>query len=134
MMSCHIVVLFNCVAEPPKITTHPKDLKNFIAKPASFRIQATGTGPLTYQWQWIRSEKVGNKDWQPCDAKWSGKGATLTIPIVQKSNEGSYRCVVSNHVGNVTSNSATLEVSNIYHNHCTEISNKCPLYDTDTCM
>ena len=101
-----------CVAEAPKITDHPKKLKNAIrGKSANFSVQATGTPPLTYQWQWIPSEK--DEDWQPCDAKWSS-GATLTIPNVQKSNEGIYRCVVSNHVGNVTSNSATLEVSNIY--------------------
>ena len=36
--------------------------------------------------------------------------STLTIPSVQKSNEGSYHCTVSNCVGNVISECATLTV------------------------
>ena len=67
---------------------------------------------MAYHWQWIPSEKDENEDWQPCDEKWSS-GATLSIPNVQKFNEGIYRCVVSNRVGNVTSNPATLEVNYI---------------------
>ena len=55
-------------------------------------------------------EEGGSEKWQPCDAEWSD-GATLTIPSLQKSNEGSYRCVVSNCVGNVISNPSKVEVS-----------------------
>ena len=51
----------------------------------------------------------GSEEWQPCDAKGS-RTATLIISNVQKSNEGSYRCVVSNCAGNQISNSAKLEV------------------------
>ena len=74
-------------------------------------VQATGTEPLSYHWQWkpAEEEEGGSKEWQPCDTKWS-EGATLTIPSVQKSNEGSYCCVISNYAGSQTSNPAELSV------------------------
>ena len=72
-----------------------------------FTIQATGTDPLTYKWQWKPVEGV---EWQSCPARWSD-GGKLTIPSVQKSNEGSYHCVISNCAGNETSNPALLKVS-----------------------
>ena len=88
------------VAKPPRITTHPQKLKDVIpGKSAKLTVQAMGTEPLNYNWQWKRDGKgSGNKEWQPCEEGWSD-GATLTIPGVQKPNEGSYRCVVSNHAG-----------------------------------
>ena len=101
-------VLFLHVAEPPRITTHPHDLRVVVrGKPAKFTIQATGTEPLTYQWEWKPAEEEGgSEEWQPCDAEWSD-GATILIPM-QKFNEGSYRCVVSNCIDSQTSNPAEL--------------------------
>ena len=100
------------VAEPPRITTHPQELKNAVqGKPAKLTIQATGTEPLSYLWQWKPAgEEDGSEEWQPCPAEWCD-GATLTIPSVQKSNEGSYRCVISNCAGSLASAPAKLEVS-----------------------
>ena len=63
-------------------------------------IQAIGTKPLNYQWQWKAL-------WQPCDAEWCN-GAILTIPNTQKCNKGNYRCVISNSAGTQTSNLAEL--------------------------
>ena len=75
---------------------------------AKFSIQASGTEPLNYHWQWKPTEKgSGSEKWQPCPANWSD-GATLTMPKVENSNEGSYRCVVSNLAGEQASNSAKL--------------------------
>ena len=97
------------VAEPPRITTHPQELKSAVqGKLAKLTIQATGTEPLSYQWQWKPAEE--SVKWQPCPAEWCD-GATLTIPNVQKSNEGSYRCVISNCAGTHTSEPAKVEVS-----------------------
>ena len=77
---------------------------------AKFSIQANGTEPLNYHWQWKPAEKgSGSEKWQPCPAN-CADGATLTIPTVEKSNEGIYRCVVSNLAGEQTSNSAKLGV------------------------
>lgn len=76
-----------------------------------FTVKATGTDPLTYQWQWKPiEEEEGSKDWQTLDVEISDTG-TLTIPSVQKSNEGHYRCVISNYAGRKTSELAKLEVS-----------------------
>ena len=100
-----------CVADLPRIITHPQEIKDVVqGKPARFSIQASGTEPLNYNWEWKPAEERGeSEDWQPCDAKLC-KGATLSIAKVEKSNEGSYRCVVSNFAGNQTSIPANLTV------------------------
>ena len=107
------ICLFSCISivEPPQVTTHPQDLKDSVAwKPANFTIQAIGTEPLNYNWQWKPAEKrAGSKEWQPCDLGWCD-GATLTILSVQKFNEGKYRCVVSNSAGSQISKAAQLSV------------------------
>lgn len=97
------------VAEPPRVTIHPQDLRNVAqGKSVKFSIQSTGTGLLNYKWEWMPSgEEGGAKQWQPCHAKWC-KGPTLTISKVDESNEGTYRCVVSNDAGSDVSNPATL--------------------------
>ena len=98
----------NYVADPPGVTTQPQDLKDTVpGSVVMFTVEATGTDPLKYQWEWKPAGEKG--EWQPCDAEWCD-GATLTIPIVQKSNEGSYHCVISNYAGSQTSNPAQLSV------------------------
>ena len=109
----HVALDFH-VADPPRITTHPRGVKDAVpGKPVTFSIQATGTEPLNYQWEC----KIGggSGEWQSCDVE-SFRGAnssTLTIPSVQKSNEGSYRCIVSNCAGSETSQCATLTVGEL---------------------
>ena len=68
-----------------------------------FSVEATGTEPLSYKWEWKPAE---SEEWQLCDTQ----GPTLTILRVQKFNEGSYRCDISNCAGNQISNSAELKV------------------------
>ena len=104
-------VLFVHAADPPRITTHPQELKNVVqGKPAKFSIEGSGTEALNYCWLWKPAEEAGeNEEWQECDVKWS-KGGTLIISKVEKSNEGSYRCIVSNFAGNQTSIPANLTV------------------------
>ena len=99
------------VAELPRITTHPQKLKDAIpGDSATFTVQATGTEPLNYNWQWKPAEKGGgSKEWKPCNEEWSD-GFSLTIPNVQKPNEGSYCCVISNHAGTEISKAAPLSV------------------------
>ena len=96
-------------AKLPRITSHPEQLKDAVpGETLAFTIQASGTEPLNYHWE-IRDESGG---WQFCDVeKFPGaKGPTLTIPIVQKSDEGSYRCTVSNCAGRKTSQCVPLTV------------------------
>ena len=71
-----------------------------------FTVQATGTESLIYQWEWKPAE---NEEWQLCDAQGSDS-ATLIIPSAQKSNEGSYRCIIRNYAGGQASNPANLSV------------------------
>ena len=96
------------VAEPPRITSHPPDLKDVVAgKPVTFTAEATGTEPLNYQWEWKPAMDDG--EWQSCDERFpETHSSILTIPRVQISNEGSYRCVVSNCAGEQTSCPAKL--------------------------
>ena len=104
-------VLLVHAADPPRITTHPQELKDVVqGKPAKFSIEASGTEALNYRWQWKPAEEGGeNEEWQECDPKWC-KGAMLSISKVEKSNEGSYRCIVNNFAGNQTSIPANLTV------------------------
>ena len=74
-----------------------------------FIAKANGTHPLNYEWQWKPAEDGGSGWWQPCPAEWSD-GATLAIPSVQKSDEGHYRCVISNCDGSQTSEPAYLSI------------------------
>ena len=82
-------------------------------EPAAFIIQATGTEPLNYQWEHKIEE--GSEEWQLCDVEMfpGANSPTLTIPSVQKSDEGSYHCTVSNLAGSETSESVTLTVGEL---------------------
>ena len=112
-------LLFNYVADPPGVTTQPQGLKDTVPGSAvMFTVEATGTDPLRYQWEW---RPVGERnEWQP--VKISGSDQfTLTIPSVQKSNEGSYHCVISNCAGSQTSNSVQLNIGKKSKNLCIRI-------------
>ena len=113
-------MLFLPVAKPPRIITHPQQKVAVRGTSAQFTIQAMGTEPLSYLWQWkppIKKWRMwgASEKWKSCDAEGSD-GAILTIPSVQKSNEGDYRCVVSNCVGNDTSHLGQLKVASYPHN------------------
>ena len=95
---------FCSVAEHPKITTHPQELKCTIpGRPVSFTVQATGTEPLSYQWQWKPVvEGVSSEEWQKLSSGGSVQGAdtaTLMFTSIESCSEGLYRCVVTNVVG-----------------------------------
>ena len=106
-------LLFLCfyVAKPPRINSHPQDLKDAVpGEPVMFTTEATGTKPLNYQWEW--KPATDDNKWHLCDVeRFTGAGSSsLTIPRVQKSIEGSYHCIVSNYAGSQTSNPAKLYV------------------------
>ena len=92
------------LAERPSITAHPQELKKTVpGKPVSFTVQATGTEPLRYQWQWKPVVKgVSTEDWHNISSGGSAQGAdtaTLTFSSIESCKEGLYRCVVTNVVG-----------------------------------
>ena len=111
MLKCEVCVTstFSFYVADPLVITHPQDWKDAVlGNPAMFTVKATGTEPLNYQWEWKPTMDDGK--WQPCDVErfLGANSSTLTIPSVQKSNEGSYCCVVSNSAGSWTSNAAKL--------------------------
>jgi len=83
---------------PPAITTQPKNATVLAGKPASFSVVATGTSPLTYQWN------KGGK------AITGATNSTYTIDLSALSDSGSYTVAVTNVKGSVTSTAATLLV------------------------
>ena len=104
------------VADPPTITQHPEELNGVApGKPVTLTVQTTGTEPLSYQWQWKPAGEGSRKEWKKCNLKRfpGANSSMLTIPSVQKSKEGSYRCVVSNCAGIQTSTPANLCVGKI---------------------
>lgn len=82
----------------PVITSSPESVTVVVGAPANFQVQAVGTPPLSYQW------------FKGATAIDGANANTLTLPSVQQSDAGSYRVVVSNAGGSVTSSSVTLTV------------------------
>lgn len=85
----------------PSVTTQPASLTVTPTAAASFTVVASGTPPFTYQWL---------KDDQPITGATS---ATLDLSQVSLSDAGSYRAVVSNPAGSVTSDPAALTVNRL---------------------
>jgi hypothetical protein len=88
------------VAVPPAITTQPSSQGVLVGQTATFTVAATGTGPLSYQWQKNGSNISG------------ATGVSYTTPATTTADSGStFRCVVTNSAGTATSSSATLTVT-----------------------
>jgi Immunoglobulin I-set domain len=82
------------------IATHPANQTVTVGQTATFTVVATGTAPLTYQWR-----KNGANITH-------ATSATHTTPPTTASDGGTkFDVVVSNSLGSVTSNSATLAVN-----------------------
>jgi len=80
--------------------THPSSRTVAPGQTATFSTSATGGGPLTYQWQ--RNELM---------ISGATSASYTTSPVTTADNGARFRVVVSNPVGSVTSNQATLSVS-----------------------
>lgn len=96
-------ILPNPVGAMPSITTQPAAQSVSAGGAAAFSIAASGSAPLTYEWQ-VSSDSGLN---------WSSAGATAasyTFSAALPQCGESYRCVVSNIYGSVTSNTAVLTV------------------------
>ena len=88
----------------PAITSQPTNLFLPPGTAAAFHVTASGSAPLSYQWQkeGVNLANVGRVS-----------GATspdLTITSIQASDAGNYRVVVANTVGTVPSSVATLDL------------------------
>jgi hypothetical protein len=84
---------------PPSITTQPQSQTINVGGTAIFSVTASGAAPLTYQWYFngvILSEETT---------------ATLTLANVTAANAGVYTVKITNAVGEITSDVATLTVN-----------------------
>lgn len=85
----------------PQFTIQPTNLTVLADQSATFYSAASGTAPLSYQWYFS-------------DAALSGANAAmLTINNAQTNHAGDYFVIVTNFAGVVTSQVATLAVSNL---------------------
>ena len=82
----------------PTIVLQPQSLTVNTGSTATFTISASGKPTPTYQWRFDGTSLTDETS------------TTLTINDVQDTNTGSYDVVVTNDVGTVTSNIATLSV------------------------
>ncbi len=92
-------VQYGTVVIAPSLTTQPSSVTVTVGASVSFTVAATGTTPLTYQWQKGGSAIAG------------ATSATYALASAATTDAGSYTCVVSNSGGSVTSNAATLAVN-----------------------
>ena len=85
---------------PPTITTQPSSVTITAGQTATFSVTATGTAPLSYQWKKNGTSITG------------ATAASYTTPAETTADNGAqFTVVVSNSVGSVTSNAATLTVN-----------------------
>ena len=107
---------FLCVADLPQVTAHPVDQTNVApGSDVTFSVTATGTKPLSYQWQ---KDGVNLSDGGSISGATT---ATLTITGVMESDEGGFRCVVTNIAGTNISDTATLALGKDISNNRLEI-------------
>lgn len=85
--------------QAPVITTQPQSITISQGGTATFSVTATGNPAPTYQWRKNGTNISG------------ATAATYTISNVQPSHAGTYSVVVTNSAGSVTSNNATLTVT-----------------------
>lgn len=90
----------------PTITTQPTSQTVTEGGTATFTVVTSGTEPLSYQWQ--QSTDNGNS-WTNIDSANAAEYATGQTTT--SMNGYQYRCMVSNSVGSVESNAATLTVN-----------------------
>lgn len=90
----------NAAATPPNITTQPASQTVTAGQTATFSVTATGTQPLSYQWQ-KNSTNIP-----------SANSSSYTTPATTSADNGSkFDVIVTNSAGSQTSNQATLTVN-----------------------
>ena len=83
----------------PSITQQPRNVSVTVGQTATFRVKASGTSPLSYQWRKNGANIAG------------ATRATYTTPPTTLADNGSrFSVVVSNSAGSVTSQDARLKV------------------------
>lgn len=89
-------IIYTSNGSAPVITSHPVSLTVQVGQVASFSVAASGAMPFSYQW------KKGTTN--------VGTNATFVISSATTADAGTYNVVVTNSVGDATSNNAILTV------------------------
>ena len=96
------------VTAGPTITAQPQNVTAVNGTKVSFKVTATGTGTLSYQWQY----STNGTTWY--NTSLTGYNTnTLTITASSTVNGRYYRCVVTDSKGSVSSNGAKLTLSEV---------------------
>ena len=85
---------------PPNITTQPTDQNTALGQAATFSCAASGSTPITFQWQRNMSNIQG-----------ATNSSYMTPPTVLTDMGAKFRCVATNAFGSATSSEATLTVT-----------------------
>jgi len=94
------------ISSPPTVTSQPVSKSVLTGQNATFSVSASGTAPLTFQW---------NKNNSPLSdvGVFTGTGtSTLSLTSLTANEAGSYSVTVGNGSGSTNSNPATLTVAN----------------------
>ena len=97
----HGTISTNCGGLPvaPSITTPPANETVVVGGTATFSVVASGTQPLSFQWQHDNTNLIG------------ATSSSLMLTNVQVSAAGSYAVIVTNAAGSITSVPVTLQVT-----------------------
>lgn len=94
------VLTISSAAQGVAITTQPQSQSVATGANVTFSVVATGTAPITYQWQKNGTNITGET------------GSNLNLSNVQSGDVAAYTVIVSNGVNSVTSNAAALSIGN----------------------
>ena len=94
-----------CVNSPASIAQQPATQVAASSGTANFFIVASGTSPISYQWQKNSVNLANGGHYSGCTT------ASLTIANVDNNDVANYRCIVTNAYGSATSSAASLLIS-----------------------
>ncbi len=99
-ISSSVAVVVNAALVAPSITTQPANQTVTAGQTATFSVEASASGALSYQWQKNGANIAG------------ATSASCGTPATTTADSGSaFRCVVTNSAGSAISNAATLTVN-----------------------
>jgi alpha-tubulin suppressor-like RCC1 family protein len=94
--------------QAPAITQSPADASVQAGAGVSFSVQASGTAPLAYQWQYEGSALADRAASGTLSGIAGAASATLTLSQVQAADAGHYGVVVSNGIAPAATSAAAL--------------------------
>ncbi|CBL46637.1 Hypothetical protein HDN1F_30540 [gamma proteobacterium HdN1] len=107
------------IGEKVKITAQPKSVATNEGTSATLSVNATGTGPLSYQWYFNDVVMAG------------ANGASVTTSNAKLSDSGKYKVVVKNAGSTVTSSVASLNIMAVAKSYTANLAWAAPTTRSD---